>query len=156
MRTVAARCGAGRGAGWRTERWYHFSSLLRAFVDGVIAADPWRAEYHLPPEFTEAVRWFVGRLAEEWPGESYALISPQDFERRVRRWVLEQPLLLQWATPVLLIGSGDGAAPLLGEREFIDLYALAANAARYLDQRSDELGVGPAALDDEQLPLDFS
>ena len=126
---------------WTKPKGTHVHILVRAFMHGVISADPWHKNYKLPPDFESVVNWIAFNIQKTYGDAIVVQISLMEMEKKFREWAGRHKSFLKWGEP------DDGApiavvhacSPVLDKRDFIDLEALIRNASIFLrDKRQQE------------------
>lgn len=119
---------------WNTAKYIHVSSILRAFVYGVLSADMWHTNYKLPPNFESVVNWIAFCIQRKWPTEEIPCVSILELEQLFREWAFEHPDFKKWneSPNNTLISVVTRYSEIPDTRDFIDLDALLRNAAVYV------------------------
>lgn len=129
------RKGLARDTEWSTPRYTHVCEIVRAFVMGVLSADPWYKGYRLPADFEGVVNLIAFKVQKEYGEEDVVMLSLLELEEKLTRWAEEHPAYLKWNEPEepgVIIRVVTRNSPTPDHRDFIDLGALIRNAAVYL------------------------
>jgi hypothetical protein len=63
---------------WSTPRYHHTSTLVQAFAQGVLSADPWYVGYQTPPNFEHRINQFSLAIQQKYEGEEVPKLSLLD------------------------------------------------------------------------------
>lgn len=128
---------------WNTPKYIHVATLLRAFVQGILTADPWYHNYKLPPNFEGIVNWIAFNIQRKWPEEEVPKLSLLEAEQLFTLWAYEHPDFKKWneakpGGPMVRVVTRYSSTP--DERDFISTDVVIRNAAVFLRDhiRQDE------------------
>jgi len=120
---------------WTKPRWTHVRMIVRAFMHGVISADPWHKNYKLPPDFESVVNWIAFNVQKTYGDKEVVEISLMEMETKFREWAEQHKSYLKWNVPedtTKVVAISHCYSPTPDKRDFIDLGALTRNATLFL------------------------
>jgi len=120
---------------WATKKFIHVHTLLTAFMHGVMTADEWHHNYHIPPDFENVANWIAFCIQKRFGRTVVVELSLIEIEGLFREWAFQNPAFRKWNEPKdpgTVVGICSRYTPTPEERDFIALDALIRNAAVFI------------------------